>query len=84
MTRAKLRRDVQTADDGPSVCEALVLFNKLSRRQRAAALTMLEGLAAGQSFRESGITFLTTCGADAGDAEEVISRIHTDLQGVVK
>jgi hypothetical protein len=69
---------------GPSVSEALALFNKLSRRQRAAALAMLEGLAAGQSFRKSGITFLTTCGADAGEAEGVISRIHTDLHGAVK
>jgi hypothetical protein len=68
---------------GPPASEALALFRELSDAQRQAALTMMVGLAAGQSFRDSGITFLTTCGADAGEAEKVISRIRTDLQGAI-
>jgi hypothetical protein len=68
MARAKLRGDVQAADDGPSVSEALAAFRKLSAAQKQAALTMLERLVDGRPITEAGLTFLTTCGMDVGDA----------------
>jgi hypothetical protein len=65
----------------PTASEALAVFQELSDAHRQAALTMLERLGEGRPISEAGLTFLTTCGMDAGDAERAISVLPTSSQG---